>query len=86
MKLGHLRQNFYNSGYDDLEHLVLLMRSKWLIDDTVLKDEVQIDKLGHRQRILTKLQEEVSTGSRYKSMELTVKDNNWNACGYCYVM
>ncbi|CAG9327764.1 unnamed protein product [Blepharisma stoltei] len=54
---------FENSGYDDLEHLLALMNSRWPITDEILKNEIKISKPGHRHRILSKLKDD-SNGVR----------------------
>ena len=50
--------NFIKNGYHSLELMLLQMESKNPITDDILKDEIGINKIGHRSRIINKLTEE----------------------------
>ena len=58
LKLKHLHSNFVTAGYEDLEHLLGLMHSRYPITDQVLEQQIGISKLGYRHRLLLKLQED----------------------------
>ena len=58
LHLQHIASGFVNSGYDDLEHLLALMHTRYPITDQVLRDDVKVVKLGHRQRLLVRLEED----------------------------
>lgn len=77
--LGYLAEKFEQAGYSDYEHLVLLMTNKCYISDERLKNDIGIEKIGHRQRILSCLREEVKLRERESG-------RNWDACGMCMVM
>lgn len=55
ISLGDTYILFVASGYDDLEHLLALMNSRWEITDEILQNEVQIKKQAHRYKIIAKL-------------------------------
>lgn len=57
LSLGELCVLFEEEGYDELETLFGLMHSSWPINDSVLR-EIGVQKLGHRHRILARLQED----------------------------
>lgn len=88
INLGYLYRYFKENGYDDLEHLIMLMHSEYPITDDVLKFEIGIDKLGHRHRILAKLREEANIKRHIRNrsgihMESTTK---LPACEFCIIM
>eukprot|EP00358_Blepharisma_japonicum_P005978 CAMPEP_0202944826 /NCGR_PEP_ID=MMETSP1395-20130829/5718_1 /ASSEMBLY_ACC=CAM_ASM_000871 /TAXON_ID=5961 /ORGANISM="Blepharisma japonicum, Strain Stock R1072" /LENGTH=137 /DNA_ID=CAMNT_0049644101 /DNA_START=910 /DNA_END=1320 /DNA_ORIENTATION=+ len=64
LSLGFLIRNFRDSGYDDLDHIWMLMNSNYPITEDVLKNDIKIDKLGYRHRILAKLNEEATLKRR----------------------
>ena len=47
--------NFVLNGYHSIELLLLQMESKYPITTEALRDEIGIDKVGHRSRIINKL-------------------------------
>ena len=84
------------AGYDDLEHMLSLMNSKWPITENVLKNEAGITKQAHRYKILAKLRIEcdgfesmkkVNTTSRYKKDEIRFEKSEINvACDSCTII
>lgn len=58
LNLPHLYSQFVDTGYDDLEHLLALMHTRYLVTDQVLREEVKVTKVGHRQRLLIRLEED----------------------------
>lgn len=55
LNIGDLLENFQTAGYDDLEHLKLLQKTKVKLTDEVLEHELGISVLGWRHRILMRL-------------------------------
>ena len=50
--------NFLNNGYFSIDLLLIQMISKNPLTDEILKNEIFIEKLGYRTRIMNKLEEE----------------------------
>ena len=55
LKIGIYLENFMKNGYHSLELMMLQMESKNSLTDEILKEEIGIDKIGHRSRIINKL-------------------------------
>ncbi|CAG9332914.1 unnamed protein product [Blepharisma stoltei] len=53
--LGNLYEKFYEAGYDELEFLVEQMKSKFIINEKLLKDEIGIEGVKDRKKIMGKL-------------------------------
>jgi hypothetical protein len=53
--------NFVNNGYFSVDLLFVQMGTKNPLTDEILKNEISIEKLGYRIRILNKLEEEYSS-------------------------
>ena len=51
-------RNFVDNGYHSLELLLMQMNSKNKVTEELLKEDIGIIKIGHRARIINKLQEE----------------------------
>jgi ankyrin repeat protein len=58
IKLEKYLNNFINGGYHCIELMLVQMESKNPITDILLKDDLGIDKIGYRARIINKLQED----------------------------
>ena len=58
LKIGNYLENFIKNGYQSLELMMLQMESKNPLTDEILKEEIGIDKIGHRSRIINKLIED----------------------------
>ena len=95
LKLKHLHPNFVAAGYEDLEHLLGLMHTKYAITDEVLERQLGIAKLGYRHRLLLKLQEDApritsmrsaSTPTGLDPDPMLEKENKNVACELCEVM
>lgn len=92
LKLKHLYQNFVETGYDDLEHLLALMHTNYPITDEVLKSEVNIYKLGHRHRLLFKLKQDCAKakkmvgGGEVASGMTMEREEKGAACELCQLM
>jgi hypothetical protein len=58
INLEEYLDNFLINGYYSIELLLIQMLSKNPLDDDILKNEIEINKIGHRSRILNKLKED----------------------------
>lgn len=93
-----LLPNFEFSGYDDIEHNLALMNSRWPITEEILQNDVKISKPGHRHRILSKLKDDcagITTFKRNyggfsnrgrKEEFIFETDTNSTACEICKLM
>lgn len=92
LKLKHLHQNFVEAGYDDLEHLLALMHTKYPVTDDVLRSDINIYKLGHRHRLLFKLKQDCCKAKRMTGQgEVTPgmsmeREEKTAACELCQLM
>ncbi|CAG9321621.1 unnamed protein product [Blepharisma stoltei] len=91
INLSQLLKKFHDSGYDDIDHLMLLMSSNYPITDETLKNDIKIDKLGHRHRILAKLKQDSNIKAPHKrnvsNYELSIeKETRSVACERCNIM
>ena len=64
LKIENYLENFIQGGYHSVELMLIQMGSKNPITDTILKDELRINKIGHRARIINKVIEE---GKRFNN-------------------
>ena len=58
MKVEDYLMNFVNNGYHSIELLFLQMQIECPITQEILRDEIGIDLIGYRSRILNKLKED----------------------------
>ena len=58
INLGEYLDNFLINGYYSIELLLFQMISKNPLNEDILKNEIEINKIGHRSRIINKLIEE----------------------------
>ena len=66
-------ENFIKNGYQSLELMMLQMETKNPLTDEILKEEIGIDKIGHRSRIINKLNEDAkSTYNKWKTSILII--------------
>ena len=86
INLEEYLDNFLINGYYSIELLLIQMLSKNPLDDDILKNEIEISKIGHRSRILNKLKEDskefnknmrkkglfIITGKESKSCDCTI--------------
>lgn len=86
INLAPLFKKFIESGYDDLEHLIILMNSNYPVTDDVLKSEVKIDKLGYRHRILAKLKQDANFKTNHRHDLSIEKESKSVACEKCFIM
>ena len=72
LNMGEYLDNFLINGYYNIELLLIQMISKNPLNDEVLKNEIEINKIGHRSRILNSLIEDAKR--MYKNMKRKNKD------------
>ena len=58
LRIDNYLKNFINNGYHSIELLFLQMESQSPLTAEILKEEMGIDKIGHRSRIINKLKED----------------------------
>ena len=58
LKVENYLMNFVNSGYHSLELLLIQMNTESPLNSELLRDEIGIDIIGYRSRILNKLRED----------------------------
>ena len=77
--------NFINNGYFSVDLLYVQMESKNPLTDEILKNEILIEKLGYRMRILNKLKEEYPLYLNNLKNENIVYNQNENnsLCSSC---
>ena len=77
--------NFINNGYFSVDLLYVQMESKNPLTDEILKNEILIEKLGYRMRILNKLKEEYPLYlNKLKSENIVYNQNENNSiCSSC---
>jgi hypothetical protein len=46
------------AGFEELEPILMVMRTSYAFTDTTMQDDLHIEKPGHRHRILSKLRED----------------------------
>ena len=82
LKVEAYLNNFVVNGYHSLELLQLQMESKQPLTNEILQNELGIDKLGYRARILNKLTEEgrILWNKLKTSILIVDKGTNNNGC------
>ena len=58
LKVETYLMNFINSGYHSLDLLLLQMNTESPLTSEILRDEIGIDIIGYRSRILNKLKDD----------------------------
>ena len=58
LRIDNYLKNFIYNGYHSIELLFLQMESQSPLTAEILKEEIGIDKVGHRSRIINKLKED----------------------------
>ena len=79
--------NFVNNGYFSIDLLLMQMISKNPLTDEILKNEILIEKLGYRTRIMNKLEEEYpSFLEKLKNVNtIDIKKENSRICRSCTI-
>ena len=81
LKIDNYLDNFVKNGYHSLELMLLQMESKNPITEEILKDEIGIDKIGHRSRIINKLNEDAKVAyNKWKNSVLIIGDLTRKIC------
>ena len=78
LKVDQYLENFLNNGYMSLELLLMQMESKSPLTDDILQNEIGIEKLGYRARILNKLKNEGRSLNNKLKTSLLIIDNKGN--------
>lgn len=91
LNLAHLMNSFVDSGFDDLEQLLGLMHTRYIVTDQVLKEDVGVGKLGYRQRLLIRIEEDCGLvegmiRQREEDFGAAEKAADATACSYCILM
>lgn len=58
LKIEKYLNNFIDNGYNSIELLLIQMISSNPLTNEILKEEIKIDKIGYRSRIINKLKED----------------------------
>ena len=87
IKLEQYLNNFIKNGYFSLDLLLFQSLSKNPLTDEILKDEIGIEKIGHRARILNKLKEESNKfANRLRDSVVTFHTTeNSKICNECII-
>jgi hypothetical protein len=93
VKLPQYHPLFCTAGYDDLEHNLCLMNSKWPINEAVLQNEVGIESQVHRYKLILKLRNESfgfesmkKSQHRMKNEDFFDRNKEGTACELCNLM
>ena len=75
IKVDRYLMNFVNNGYHSIELLLMQMETENPLTTEILRDEIGVDKIGYRSRILNKLKEEGrSLNNKLKTSVLVVNN------------
>ena len=75
LKIEIYLDNFVKNGYHSIELMLLQSESKNPINDEILRDELGINKIGHRSRIINKLLEEAKSLNNKLKTSMLVMGN-----------
>ena len=86
IKVDNYLINFVKSGYHSLELLLIQMETESPINQEILKDEIGIDIIGYRSRILNKLREDgKNMYNKLKTTTLVVNQNGNEKKCECFI-
>ena len=86
LRIDNYLKNFIINGYFSIELLFLQMESQSPLTPEILKEEIGIDKIGHRSRIINKLKEDArSYINQLKTSVLLVGNGNNNKFCDCTI-
>ena len=86
LRIDNYLKNFIYNGYHSIELLFLQMESQSPLTAEILKEEIGIDKVGHRSRIINKLKEDGrSYINNLKTLVLLVGNPNNNKFCDCLI-
>mmetsp|Transcript_8370 Transcript_8370/g.16608 ORF Transcript_8370/g.16608 Transcript_8370/m.16608 type:complete len:422 (-) Transcript_8370:1402-2667(-) len=87
LNVASLIVNFKESGYEDLEHLRLLQKTKMKITDEVLEQEIGIKMMGWRHRILMRLWQDTEAPVIVRKHSSRMEDSKkQTSCKDCKLM
>ena len=75
LKVDRYLMNFLKNGYHSIELLLMQMETENPLTTEILRDEIGIDKIGYRSRILNKLKEEARSLSNKLKTSILVVNN-----------
>ena len=88
IKLEQYLKNFIGNGYYSLDLLFMQALSKNPLNEDILKNELNIEKLGHRTRILNKLKED--SKNYFKNMRNSLitfhAEEKSKNCSECFII
>ncbi|OMJ84258.1 hypothetical protein SteCoe_14681 [Stentor coeruleus] len=85
LHLEYLLRNFFDCGFEDMAQIMCVMNSSFPITDKMLEQDIGITKIGHRHRILSKLNCDRNPGY-YKNVVRFDKAEKVTACESCSIM
>ena len=87
IKLSEYLLNFISAGYHSIDLLLMQMESKQPLTYDILENEIGIELLGHRQRIMNKLIDDAkSLKNKLKTNTLLVDNRDTNKiCNECNI-
>ena len=87
IRLEQYLSNFLTNGYCSIDILFFQLLSNQTLTDEILKDELEINKLGHRTRIFNKLKEEIrSYENQLKGSIISFQSQeNSKICSECII-
>ena len=86
IKVERYLLNFLESGYHSIELLLMQMETESPLTTEILRDEIGIDKIGYRSRILNKLKEEGrSLNNKLKTSALIVNGRGDDKNCDCFI-
>ena len=79
--------NFVNSGYHSLDLLLLQMNTENPLTSEILRDEIGIDIIGYRSRILNKLKDDgKNLYNKLKTTTLIVNNKDNDRKCDCFIL
>ena len=87
IRLEQYLKNFLENGYCSIDILFFQLLSNQPLTDEILKNELEISKLGHRTRIFNKLKEEIrSYENQLKGSNILLQvQENSKICNKCII-
>ena len=86
LKVDRYLMNFLKNGYHSIELLLMQMETENPLTTEILRDEIGIDKIGYRSRILNKLKEEGrSLNNKLKTSVLVVNNRGDDKNCECFI-
>ena len=88
IKLEQYLKNFIKNGYYSVDLLLMQTLSKNPLNNDILKNELKIEKLGHRTRILNKLKEDSQNYLKnlHNSLVIFHAEEKSKICSECFII